>query len=314
MKERIPAIDLLRGFVIIIMMIEHMVHLNPFIPVPSTGIGVKDYNMFIVVIRLISNICIPTFVMLCGISVFLREQSLGLSKKEIARHIFKRGLFLILLEITIISFGWRLVFLPYKIFLQAIFAIGCGLIFLSSVVQWKNIYILLCSLFVIFLDHIFAYLDLWNSFPVFIRSLLHGQSIFWFFSEKLMIKVTYPILSWIGVMGIGYFFGNILKNYANSKITMPLIFVILITSLVSRIVCVDDSILGIYMFLEVFNFQKYPPSLEFLGFFIPLCIILLRVLIKYNIRNKLLELIGRHSLFVYVVHIYILTVLYKIFT
>ena len=138
MQKRIFQIDLIRGFVIFLMTIDHIVHCNPFIKMLSDPIDIVNSPKALVVLRLIGHLCAPTFVLLCGISVYIKQQNRNLSILSTSKSIIKRGFGLIAMELTIITFGWALSFSPYKIFLQVIFAIGVSLIALGIMMKRFN--------------------------------------------------------------------------------------------------------------------------------------------------------------------------------
>jgi uncharacterized membrane protein len=96
MKNRIFQIDLARGLAIILMTIDHIVHCNPFIKMLSDPINIANSSRFLVILRLIGHICAPTFVLLCGISVYIKQINQKLSIAQISKLIIKRGFFLLL--------------------------------------------------------------------------------------------------------------------------------------------------------------------------------------------------------------------------
>ena len=135
MKKRIFQIDLIRGFVIFLMTIDHIVHCNPFIKMLSDPIDIANSSKILIILRLIGHLCAPTFVLLCGVSAYIKQQN---TSYDISKSIIKRGLLLMLMEFTIVTFGWTLAINPYKIFLQVIFAIGISLIALGIMIRYFN--------------------------------------------------------------------------------------------------------------------------------------------------------------------------------
>ena len=71
--------------------------------------------------RLLSTFCAPTFIALTGLSAWLYGQSH--TKAQVSEFLFKRGLFLLLLEVTVVSYSARtqpLIFPPPILWLQVI--------------------------------------------------------------------------------------------------------------------------------------------------------------------------------------------------
>jgi len=73
-------------------------------------------------------ICVPS-----GTSAFL-SIGRGKTKKEAALMLFTRGVWLIILELTIVRFGWAFNLDYHVIFVQVIWAIGWSMVFLSALI------------------------------------------------------------------------------------------------------------------------------------------------------------------------------------
>jgi len=322
--NRVSSIDITRGLVILIMIIEHIIHLSPFIPIITSPIqNIEKINLFFLIIRTLSHLCAPGFVILCGMSVYFRQSYYDI--KTFRKHLFKRGFILILLELTIITFGWSFSIIPYKIFLQVIFAIGCGLILLSFLVgRLTPKQILLFSLILILLD---ATLNIygnvvWQFFPSFLFAILHEKTIFWLFNEKIMIRTTFPILSWCGVIGVGFFLGqfySITKEINTHKITV-ISCTLLFLGITLRFFDIpffnqnplessSNPLIAIILF---FDLSKYPPTILFLCIYISAFLLILNTIQKYKFKPKLLEFLGKNSLKIYIIHLYVITAFYKI--
>src|SRR5215210_1896524 len=121
-KQRVTSIDFLRGLVMVIMALDHVrdyFHVEAMTGDP-TNLATTTPLLFFT--RWITHFCAPTFLFLSGISAFLSGQRK--TKKELSLFLFTRGLWLVLLEVTIISFGWRFDPLQQMIIMQVIWAIG----------------------------------------------------------------------------------------------------------------------------------------------------------------------------------------------
>src|ERR1700709_447023 len=100
MKERIHSIDIVRGLIMIIMTLDHsrdFLHL----PAPSP-LNMQTTTVILFFTRWVTHFCAPTFVFLSGVSVFLAGQRR--SKKELSLFLLKRGAWLILSDMLIITF------------------------------------------------------------------------------------------------------------------------------------------------------------------------------------------------------------------
>jgi len=80
--------------------------------------------------RWITHFCAPTFVFLAGISAFLY----GTERKtsEVSWYLFTRGCWLVLIEFTVVRFGWTFSFRIDYLVVQVIFAIGASMIALAA--------------------------------------------------------------------------------------------------------------------------------------------------------------------------------------
>src|SRR5688572_17222234 len=149
-KQRITSIDFLRGLVMVIMALDHVrdyFHAEAMIDDPT---NLATTTPFLFFTRWITHFCAPTFLFLSGISAFLSGQRK--TKKQLSIFLLTRGLWLVLLELTIITFAWS--FDPlYNVFImQVIWAIGISMIILSGVI-WLPLPVILFLGFAILFGH-----------------------------------------------------------------------------------------------------------------------------------------------------------------
>jgi len=139
-KKRIESIDILRGIVMVIMALDHVRHLGHWEVI--AGINPLDLATTTPVLfftRWITNFCAPVFIFLSGVSIFFMGRRK--TKKEISLFLLQRGIWLIILELTILNFGWESNLYYYRLNLQVIWVIGLcmvcfsALIFLPSKIQ-----------------------------------------------------------------------------------------------------------------------------------------------------------------------------------
>ena len=129
--KRLESIDFLRGVVMIIMALDHVrdyFHYDAFFYSPT---DLEHTSVILFFTRFITHYCAPVFVFLSGISAYLYGTKK--SKRELTGYLFTRGIWLVFVELFIISLG-RTFNPSYPFFnLQVIWAIGISMIVLSFI-------------------------------------------------------------------------------------------------------------------------------------------------------------------------------------
>lgn len=215
-KERIYSIDFLRGVVMIIMLLDHtrdFVHHNALLTDP-TDMSSTTVPLFFT--RWITHYCAPIFVFLSGVSIYLQKMY-GKSNGELARFLVTRGLWLIVLEFTVIR--TLIVFnLDYSLvgFAQVIWVIGVSMIVMAALIYLPLRIVGLFGVAMILLHNL---LDVYRILPgeafnpdaslgQMVWMVLHQQGLVSLFGGPVIV-VLYPLVPWIGVMAAGYALGAI---------------------------------------------------------------------------------------------------------
>src|SRR5690242_15921089 len=134
-KERIYSIDFLRGLVMMIMLLDHtrdFVH-HGSLSADPTDPATTTVPLFFT--RWITHYCAPTFVFLSGVSIYLQKMY-GKSNGELARFLFTRGLWLVVLEFTVVRFGvtFNLDYGSFFGMMQVIWVIGVSMIVMAALI------------------------------------------------------------------------------------------------------------------------------------------------------------------------------------
>src|SRR5713226_2832941 len=134
-RGRIDSIDLLRGIVMVIMMLDHtrdFVHKGGLFFDPT---DLRQTTTFLFLTRWITHYCAPVFVFLAGTGAYL-QFARGKSKQELSRFLITRGLWLIVLEVTVVRTAAFFNVDPrFLLFLQVIWVIGFSMIVLSALIH-----------------------------------------------------------------------------------------------------------------------------------------------------------------------------------
>lgn len=283
-RGRIDSIDLLRGIVMVIMMLDHtrdFVHSGglQFDPTDLTRTTVALFFT-----RWITHYCAPIFVFLAGTGAYL-QLARGKSKRDLSKFLLTRGLWLIGLELTVVRFG---VFfsLDYRFlgFLQVIWVIGVSMIVLAALIHLPLKLVAGFGLAMIALHNLLDRFQVagWQG-P---GSPVPGFGAkFWILAHQPftifpvlgfpspVVIVIYPLIPWIGVMAAGYAFGSLYQMDAQRRRRCLLWMGLTATWLFIFVRAMD--VYGdpahwsrqknvVFTVLSFVNTTKYPPSLQFL--------------------------------------------------
>lgn len=311
-RDRIEAVDLLRGLVIVLMVLDHArdyFHAEAFL---FSAVDPDKSYPALFAIRWITHLCAPVFVALAGVSAFLQLQA-GKPVAKVRRLLWTRGLWLIGLELTIVGFGWN--FAAPVPFLQVIWAIGWSMIALAAAVSFRPAAVAAAGAVIVaghnFLDPLspamFGSLGLGWQFlheggPV----VIAGHSIGF---------IAYPVLPWIGVMFLGFGLGSafMLRGAQRQKLFAAAGALALTAFVVLRAgngfgdpdpwVARSEFSRSVMAFLDV---EKYPPSLLYVLATLGVALLLTPMLERLpKLAREGLLTYGRVPLLAYVSHIYL---------
>ncbi len=324
LRSRIHSIDILRGLVIVLMAIDHtrdMWSLTGFTPEDMTQTTAGYFFT-----RWITHFCAPVFVFLAGTSICLYHQKVN-DKKHLSGFLLKRGIWLIVIEILLInwSWSWTLFWNHWGFFLQVIWVIGVAMIAMAGLIWLSYRNILIISLLLIFGHNLLNFItpDQLGAFD-WVWKVLHESG--WIAlneSNSFGMYIVYPIVPWIGVMGVGYVFGLVMNWSSEQRIKLlyqlgfgaiALFIVLRFLNLYGDTVDWEVQKNALYTLMSFLNTQKYPPSLLFLLMTLGPAFLLLILFEKWQTRSmEFFRIFGRVPFFFYVLHfavIHILSILY----
>jgi uncharacterized membrane protein len=278
---RLTSIDMLRGLVIVIMAIDHT---RDFFSQSMTIDPMNDPNagLPLALTRWITHFCAPVFVFLAGTSAGLMVARK--SGPELWRFLFTRGLWLILVEIFLISTAAT--YAPFDgvpqlggrtlIFMQVIWAIGASMVLLSFL-QFLGRQACLALGVLIVLGH--NALD--GHWPA-SQSIVDTSPPLWAALHVAMSKVAgpfhviflYPLLPWVGVMLLGFGASVLFERDGPARKRALLGWGIAVTAVFLVLRFIDGygepnhwevQPTAARTLIDFLNTTKYPPSLEFLA-------------------------------------------------
>ena len=323
-KKRIQSIDLLRGLVMIIMALDHTrnyFHADAMVFGPA---DLTQTNVPLFFTRWITHFCAPVFMFLTGTSAFLVSQRK--TRKELSFFLLTRGFWLVILELTVVNFGWTFnIHFPFFV-LGVIWALGIAMIVLSVLVYLPYPVIVAIGILILLGHNLLDAIHLpGNTLRSFFWSALHDPS--WGNeSNQLIFKgrsivVDYPVLPWIGVIALGYCFGYLYKPAIDATVRRKWMLTLGAAAICFFILLRILNVYGdphpwsaqrsfVFTVLSFLKVTKYPPSLQFILMTLGPAILFL-ALVEKSFRGfgKAIIHIGRVPMFFYLVHIYLIHVI-----
>ena len=317
-RQRINAIDVLRGLIMLIMAIDHIRDVFLYGNPDPTDLATTTPLLFFT--RWITHFCAPIFVFLSGISAFLAGQRR--TKKELSIFLIQRGIWLVFIELMVINTAFELNLNFHTLVLQVIWAIGVSMMLLGLLIWLPMPFIAVIGA-TIFLGHnIFDYI---NTKSLLIKLLFtstgFGPDSVIPLDQSHYVLDAYAILPWTGVMLLGYVFGQLYQNGFDAIQRQRIILQISLGLLVSFIVLRYFNLYGdpapwshqktpALSIISFFNVTKYPCSLDYLC--MTLCVGTLLLVVFERTSNKLTKFFivyGSVPFFYYILHFYLIRLL-----
>ncbi|HET9386030.1 MAG TPA: heparan-alpha-glucosaminide N-acetyltransferase domain-containing protein [Gemmatimonadales bacterium] len=298
--SRVASIDLIRGAVMVLMAIDHV---RVYAGVPAGG---PTAGVFLT--RWITHFVAPAFIFLAGTSAFFY----GRKHTDLSKFLFRRGVWLILLELTVIRIGWTFNF-DFKNYMLAgvIWVIGWCMVIMAALVHMRPRNVGILGLAIILLHNaamgpLMQLLPLGETWKVLYTGFFDGPL------NGTPLIVLYSIIPWIGVMAAGYGFGTVLtlaparRNRLCLQIGLGAVALFLVLR--------GFNLYGdprpwsatppMPAWISFLNTTKYPASLSFLLMTLGPTIALIPVLEGAGCRTAgWLSVFGRVPFFYYLLHI-----------
>lgn len=268
---RLQFIDFTRGLVMAIMAWDHVSGFWNRYHLSSEGVqGMmrQPLNTTWFLSRYVTHYCAPTFIFLAGTVLAystIKRQRKGDSEFKISYRMIIRGIVLLLAEVLIVSPAFGTPWLYFGV----IACIGVCFIIFSVARKLPTWLILAVSLIIVFnhgyLNIDFIPNDIW--WGHYLRVIIHEPN----FTMPPYVGL-YPIIPWIGVMGMGWTFGNYLSDKTHDeirKLRNPLRrigFTSITLFFIVRIINNYGNLLPRqgWTLVDILYVSKYPPSVAFL--------------------------------------------------
>lgn len=315
--KRENSIDIVRGIVMIIMALDHVRDLMHIDSIAQSPTDLTTTTPFLFFTRWITHLCAPIFVFLAGTSVYL-----SLKRKnnfaQTRQHLIKRGLWLLLLEFTVVNFGLFFDIGFHTLLFQVIAAIGFGFILLGLLLKIPPKQLGIMGLIIIFSHNLLPLIPFAEGSVV--KAVLSP-----FFSPAVIpfgdrtFIMGYPPIPWLGIMLTGFGFASyfdmtyeqrknlfIKLGFGSLALFVILRFINLYGDPVQWFLQKDSTL----TFISFMNVTKYPPSLLYCLPTLGIMLLLLAFAEQFNNAFKKVTIVyGKVPLFYFVLHFYLIHML-----
>jgi uncharacterized membrane protein len=343
--SRVQSVDALRGLVMIIMALDHT---REFFHAGAMSFQPEDLTRTTAALfftRWITHICAPVFMFTAGMGAFFwlrggRTTGQARTTMQLSLFLWKRGLWLVLLELTVLRFAMNFSLTKGAVLLTILWALGWSMVALGFLVHVPVRWLTMLSVAWIALHNLAdpiaaaqfgSHAWIWN--------ILHQQGAFQLGGIQFLL--AYPLVPWIFVMAAGFCFGRLIapdslkttpdsskrpsRNLSREKSPAPprperWTFRIGLGLTLAFLVIRAINIYGDpqpwstenpdMMLLSFLKCTKYPPSLDFLLMTIGPALLLLAWFqrLTWSKTNPLI-VFGRVPLFYFLIHFFVIHLL-----
>ena len=319
--NRLSPLDSLRGFIMVVMALDHA---NSFI---SHGKRELELWYFLFpnyegdtlgfLTRFVTHLAAPGFFFLMGAGMTLftiSRRARGWTNGRILTHFLLRGTLLILFQFLLENPAWDIGLDSSSLdYFGVLYALGGAMMIGSLLVLLPTTAVLPLSLLLILTTESLLP-DTPTNYATFSTAqlLLTTPGFGDIFVPQTL--VLYPILPWLGVMGLGLCYGRFLHT-SPQRTTQLTGYIALICLLLFTAIRLTNSYGNIRSiatndWIGFLNLVKYPPSLTFLLLTLGINLLLLRLFAwveQSPISNlqSIFTTFGREPLFFYITHLYL---------
>jgi uncharacterized membrane protein len=319
--QRIDSIDLLRGLVMIVMALDHARY-PYFTNLRISPEDVEHSFLALFLTRWVTHFCAPLFFLLAGTGAYLSVVN-GRTIKEVSGFLWKRGLWLVFLELTVIAFAWS--FNPAWRFGGVIWALGWSMVVMALIIRLPLKVVAAFGITLICLHDLTDTVRpaAFGNFS-WLWMILHSGGAIRIESANFTFPILYALIPWVGVMVIGYWLGQVFTWKPERRhrwllvagAAMTLAFVLLrVTNLYGNPEPFQTQATVEKTIIAFLNVEKYPPSLQFILMTLGPGLLLLAWLDRFNYRSafgwlwRKVLVFGRVPMFYYILHLFTLHLL-----
>jgi uncharacterized membrane protein len=308
-SRRLSSVDALRGLIMIIMALDHTRDYFHYAALQFQPENLERSTAAIFLTRWITHFCAPVFMFTAGLGAWY-WRSKGRSAGQLTSFLLKRGLWLVLLELTVLRIGYNFG-IHGPIILTILWALGWSMVILALLSRLPVRILAPLCVVVIAAHNLTDGIQggwLWK--------VLHQRSVIQ--AGGAVIVVAYPLIPWFAVMALGYCFGPLMTREPAVRQRWLIRIGLACTAafVVLRAVNVygDPLAWNPPSLLSFLNCNKYPPSLDFLLMTIGPALLVLAWFNRLSFApGNPLIVFGRVPMFYFLAHIYLIHALTVLF-
>ena len=318
---RLLSVDALRGLVMVIMALDHV---RDFFHADAMLFSPTDLSRTTTVLfftRWITHYCLPVFMFAAGMGVYFYGRSH--SRGQLSRFLWTRGLWFIVLELTVMQFAYNFNFSwRFLILLLILWIFGICMLTMAALVYVPMRWLAALSVAAILLHNCLDGIRAQQFGPAaWAWNLLHQPGVIPV-SGKLVL-VTYTFLPWTAVMAAGFCFGRVFQLEPNARRRVMLRLGLAMTTAFVALRALNhygDPVpwthqkSALFTVLSFLNCTKYPGSLDFLLMTLGPALLVLAWFERREFRPaNPLVVFGRVPMFYFILHFYLIHILAVLF-
>jgi uncharacterized membrane protein len=311
---RLQSIDVLRGSVMVLMALDHV---RDFFHRSAALFSPTDLTRATPVLFLtswVTHFCLPVFMFTAGMGAYLWWRRSGRSRSHLSRFLFTRGLWFIVLELTVMQFAYNFNFSSRNLILLLILWIfGICMMSMAALIYVRLRWLAALSVAVIAFHNCLGGISASRFGSVaWIWNLIHQPGVIILAGRQVL--VTYTLIPWIAVMAAGFCFAQLfeLDSARRRRIMMKIGLGAIVAFFVIRAINRygdpapwSHQKTVVLTALSFLNCTKYPASLDFLLMTLGPAILVLASLDRCSLKpSHPLLVFGRVPMFYFVLHFY----------
>lgn len=312
-KLRVLSVDALRGLVMVIMALDHV---RDYFHAGAMAFQPEDLTQTTTAVfltRWITHLCAPVFMFTAGLGAYF-WLSRGRTQSELTRFLWTRGLWLVVLELTVVRLAMYFSLTQGMVVVTVLWALGWAMIALGVLVYLPVRVLAVLSVVGIALHNLAdgvqasqfgAWAWMWH--------MAHQLGVFPV--AGVPVLVAYPLVPWVFVMSTGFCFGAVMtmdearRRQWIVRLGLGLTAAFLVIRGINAYgdpMPWSDAVPGMTV-LSFLKCNKYPPSLDFLLMTMGPALLLLAWLERVRLESwNPLIVFGRVPLFYFIVHLFVI--------